>query len=137
MGCRSWPTVAGRPSILVISSVGLIWDTGTAHGLNALPLMCDVQALHTSRPQPYFGPVTPNRSRSTHSRRTLSSASTVTCVPLSTKVWLDTGLLLERVGETVGGRLRGGRFQRIRRETQVAVVDRERRRHGAGGAGVG
>jgi hypothetical protein len=33
------PTVAGRPSIVVIWSVGLMSDTRTEHGLNALPLM--------------------------------------------------------------------------------------------------
>ncbi len=43
--------------MLVISSLDLMSDTGTEHGLNALPLMWQVQALQTSRPQPYFGPV--------------------------------------------------------------------------------
>ena len=58
---------------MVIWSVGLMSLTGTEHGLNALPLMWQVQALQTSRPQPYFGPWTPSRSRSTHSRRTSSA----------------------------------------------------------------
>src|SRR5699024_8314612 len=58
------------------------------HGLNALPLIWQVQALHTLMPHPYFGPVTPRRSRSTHSNRTSFSASTVTCSPLSLNVCL-------------------------------------------------
>ena len=51
-------------------------DTGTEQGLNALPLMWHVQALQTSRPQPYFGPWIPSRSRSTHRRRRSSGQST-------------------------------------------------------------
>ena len=86
MGWRSFPTVAGRPSIVVIWSVLLMSETGTEHGLKALPLMWQVQALQTSRPQPYFGPCTPSRSRSTHSRRTSSAQSTLTCLPLTTNV---------------------------------------------------
>jgi len=66
--------VAGRPSIVVTSSVGLIFDTGTEQGLNALPLMWDVQDLQTLSPRPYFGPVMPRMSRRTHSRRTSSGA---------------------------------------------------------------
>src|SRR5690349_11545529 len=77
--------------MVVISSVALTSATRTEHGLKALPLIWLVQALHTSRPQPYFGPVTPSRSRSTHSRRTSSSVSTETCSPLRMKVCLGTG----------------------------------------------
>ena len=62
--------------------------TRTEHGLNALPLMCDVHALHTLIPQPYFGPVTPSRSRSTHRTRTSSWTFTVTGLPLRMKVCL-------------------------------------------------
>ena len=72
--------------MLVISSVDLMSDTGTEQGLNALPLMWQVQALQTSRPQPYFGPFTPSRSRSTQSRRRSSWQSTLTCLPLRTKL---------------------------------------------------
>src|SRR6266568_849910 len=62
MGCRSEPALAASPSIVVISSVGAIAETGTARGLKALPLMWQVHALQTATPQPYFGPVTPSRS---------------------------------------------------------------------------
>jgi diguanylate cyclase (GGDEF)-like protein len=61
--------VAGSPSMVVIRSVGWMSETGTEQGLKALPLMWQVQALQTSSPQPYLGPWTPSRSRSTHSRR--------------------------------------------------------------------
>ena len=60
----------------------------TEHGLKALPLMCDVHALHTLMPQPYLGPVTPSRSRSTQRTRTSSLTSTVTVLPLRMKVCL-------------------------------------------------
>jgi hypothetical protein len=72
--------------MVVTSSVGLIFDTGTEQGLNALPLMWDVHDLQTFSPQPYFGPVMPRMSRRTHSSRTSSSTSTVTGLPLSLKV---------------------------------------------------
>src|SRR5215470_1382720 len=90
MGWRSLPTVAGRPSIVTISSVGLMFETDTEQGLKALPLMWLVHALQTPSPHPYFGPVTPSRSRSTHSKRTSSSQSTETCLPLSVNVWTGT-----------------------------------------------
>ena len=44
IGCRSLPTVAGRPSIVVILSEDLICEIGTEQGLKALPLMWLVQA---------------------------------------------------------------------------------------------
>src|SRR3954454_23475682 len=71
--------------MVVIRSVVLICETGTAQGLNALPLMWEVQARHTRMPQPYLGPVTPRTSRSTHRRRTSSSASTRTRLPFRMK----------------------------------------------------
>ena len=46
--------------MVVTSSVGSMSPTRTEHGLNALPLMCEVQALQTLMPQPYFGPVRPS-----------------------------------------------------------------------------
>ena len=52
--------------------LGLEVADPTEHGLKALPLMCEVHALHTLMPQPYLGPVTPRRSRSTHRTRTSS-----------------------------------------------------------------
>src|SRR3954470_11904458 len=91
IGCRSRPTVAGSPSIVVMWSVDLICETGTEHGLNALPLMWLVQALQTPMPQPYFGPGTPRRSRRTHSSRTSSSTSTDTRLPLRMKVCVAMG----------------------------------------------
>ena len=72
--------------MVVTSSSAPSRPTGTAQGLNALPLMWDVHALHTLIPQPYFGPVIPSRSRSTHRTRTSSSTSTVTRSPLTMKV---------------------------------------------------
>src|SRR3954453_24034213 len=91
IGCSSRPTVAGRPSIVVMRSVGLICETGTEHGLNALPLMWLVHAWQTPRPQPYLGPVTPRTSRRTHSRRTSSSTSALTRLPLRMKVCRGIG----------------------------------------------
>src|SRR3954454_20416220 len=76
--------------MVVTSSSGFRSPTGTEHGLNALPLMCDVQALHTSMPHPYFGPVMPSRSRRTHNSRTSSGASTVTRRPLTRNVCFGT-----------------------------------------------
>src|SRR3954453_22772425 len=137
IGCRSRPTVAGRPSIVVISSVDLICETGTQHGLNALPLMWHVHALQTPRPQPYFGPLTPRTSRRTHSRRTSPSTSALTRLPLRMKVWIGMGsappplraLLLAhgllvhlRLGQAVGRRLRDRRHGRVGLEAQGAVV---------------
>src|SRR4051812_11662178 len=86
MGCRSLPTVAGSPSIVVMRSVDLICPTGTEHGLNFLPLMWLVQAWQTPMPQPYLGPLTPRMSRMTQSRRTSLSTSTRTRLPLRMKV---------------------------------------------------
>jgi hypothetical protein len=86
MGCSGLPTVAGSPSIVVISSSGPIWLTGTEHGLNARPLMWLVHALQTLMPQPYLGPVMPRMSRRIQSRRTSSGASTVTDLPLTLNV---------------------------------------------------
>src|SRR6476469_3324393 len=121
--------------MVVISSPAWTSEIRTEHGLNALPLMCDVQALQTSMPQPYFGPVTPRMSRSTHSRRTSSGASTLTRLPLSLKVCLGTADLLAGVTQAVAARLRDGRLGRERRERQrVAVVDRELARHLAEGS---
>src|SRR5579884_224957 len=107
--------------------------TGTEHGLNARPLMWQVQALHTPRPQPYLGPLTPRRSRRTHSRRTPSSQSTETDWPLRMKVCV--GMLLEGVLQAVGGgrRDRGDGGQRREAEGEV-VVDGEAGRHRAGRA---
>src|SRR5882724_7579966 len=94
MGCRALPTVVGSPSMVVISSVGWSALTGIAHGLTALPLRWLVHALQTLMPQPYFGPVTPRMSRSTHSRRTSSATVTVTCSPLTRKVCSGTAISL-------------------------------------------
>src|SRR5581483_3794317 len=46
-GCRSLPlAVSASPSIVVMWSVGLMYLMETEHGVKALPLMCEVQALH-------------------------------------------------------------------------------------------
>src|SRR6478735_4901858 len=120
-------------------SSGLMSEIGTEHGLNALPLMWLVHAWHTPRPQPYFGPVTPRTSRRTHSRRTSSATFTRTRLPLRMKVWFGTvGSSSADPVEAVGRRWRDRRTRRIDLEAQrPVVVDRERGRHLAGGAGVG
>ena len=82
--------------MVVTRSSFLRSPTRTEHGLNARPLMCDVHALHTLIPQPYFGPVTPSRSRSTQRTRTSSGAFTDTGLPLRMKVCLGIALLLSR-----------------------------------------
>jgi hypothetical protein len=92
--CTGWsgfPTLAARPSMVVILSVALIWETGTAQVLNALPLMWHVQAWQTPTPQPYFGPWTPRRSFRTHSSRTSPGQSTLTRFPLRMNVYWGTG----------------------------------------------
>src|SRR3954452_11745666 len=148
MGCRSRPLVAARPSIVVMRSVDLICEIGTEHGLNFLPLMWLVQAWQTPMPPPYFGPLTPSRSRMTHSRRTSSSTSTRTRLPLRMKLWTGTSgslpLLLRRLlayaglGQPVGRRLRDRRHGRERPEVQrLVVVERELRRRPAGRPSVG
>src|SRR5947207_15666752 len=48
----------------------------------AWPLMCTVQAPHWAMPQPYFVPVSPSSSRSTHSRGVSGADCTVTALPL-------------------------------------------------------
>src|ERR1700739_3976152 len=104
--------------------------------------MWHVQALQTSGAQPSFGPVTPRMSRSTHRRRTLSSASTVICSPLRMKVCVgmdgDSFVqdALKGAVEAVRRRLRGVRLEGQRREARRVVVDREPGRQGAGGTGI-
>ena len=72
---------------MVILSSGSISATGTEQGLNALPLMWQVHAWQTPMPQPYFGPVTPRRSRSTHSSAdVVVDSRRVTRLPLRMKV---------------------------------------------------
>src|SRR3954469_5186672 len=138
MGCSSLPTLAPRPSIVVMRSVLLIWEIGTEHGLNFWPLMWLVHALQTPMPQPYFGPWTPSTSRRTQSSRTSSSTSTRTRLPLRMKLWTGTSgspprrLLLRlplrlrpahaRLGQAVGRRLWDRRHGRERVEVQGRVV---------------
>ena len=81
---------------MVTSSVFFRSPTRTEHGLNALPLTCEVHALHTLMPQPYLGPVTPSRSRSTQRTRTSSWTFTVTGLPLRMKVCLGMSLPLSQ-----------------------------------------
>src|SRR4051812_48367906 len=117
-------------------------------------------------PHPYLGPLTPRTSRSTHSTRTSSSTSALTRLPLRMKVCVATsappvGLLgvmprraalapapalggslgrREHAGlrEAVARRLRDRRDVREGREVERrVVVDGERGRRPAGGAGVG
>src|SRR4051812_38763505 len=124
--------------MVVTSSLSLMSATRTEHGLKALPLRWEVQALQTLMPQPYFGPVSPTMSRITHSRRTSSSTSTVVDFPLRTKVCLGKGLLSSvGVAQAVGRRLRHGRHEALHLEGErVVVVDRELRRHLPGGPRV-
>src|SRR3954469_6051271 len=124
MGCSSLPTLAPRPSIVVMRSVLLIWEIGTEHGLNFWPLMWLVHALQTPMPQPYFGPWTPSTSRRTQSSRTSSSTSTRTRLPLRMKLWTGTSgslplrllLAYARLGEAVLRRLGDRRHRRERVE---------------------
>src|SRR6478735_5227501 len=137
MGCRSAPTVSGRPSIVVISSSGPTSLTCTEQGLKALPLRCEVQALQTLMPHPYLGPVMPRTSRRTQRSRTSSATSTVTDSPFTRKVCCAMGCSSVGVGEAVGGRRRHRGDEGLRGERHGPVVDREPGRDGAGGACVG
>src|SRR3954467_2923340 len=87
-----------------MGALGLILPTGTEHGLNALPLMWLVHAWQTPMPQPYFGPVTPRRSRRTHSSRTSLGASTLTRLPLRMNEWVGIAVSSARL---LGGRAPG------------------------------
>src|SRR3954451_14028806 len=160
IGCSGLPTLAARPSIVVTWSVGSRSPTGVQHGLNFLPLMWLEQAWQTPMTQPYFGTVTPRRSRRTHSSRTSLGASTLTRLPLRMNEWVGIavssarllggrapGLALPARGgprphpgplQAVGRRLGDRRLGRERREVQRrVVVDRELSRHLARGAPVG
>ena len=50
--------------------------TGSTQERVARPSTCTVQAPHWAMPQPYFVPVRPRLSRSTHNRGVDGSAST-------------------------------------------------------------
>src|SRR5258706_15870306 len=68
-------------------------------------------------PQPYFVPVSPIRSRSTHSSGSSESAVTVWFVPLTLSVYVrDSAMPLRSVG---GPGLRGS--QRTRTHSRLAV----------------
>jgi hypothetical protein len=60
--------------------------TGVVQGWNASPSRWLVQARHTPTPQPYFGPVTPSRSRSTQRSGMAAGAFTDLVAPLSLNV---------------------------------------------------
>ena len=60
--------------------------TGVVQGWNARPSRWLVQARQTPTPHPYLGPVTPSRSRRTHSRGMPDGALTVVREPLSVNV---------------------------------------------------
>src|ERR1700692_2279529 len=116
------PTDAASPSIVVILSSRLLSEIDTEHGWKALPLMWLVHALQTSRPQPYLGPCTPSRSRSTQRTRMLPSHSTLTRLPLRMNVWFAITEAPLRLGEIVGRRLGQWRHRRERGEAERTVV---------------
>src|SRR3954453_15934322 len=139
MGCSSRPTVPAKPSIVVISSPGLMSPIRTEQVLNALPLTWHVQAWHTPSPQPYLGPWTPSRSRRTQRTRTSSAHSTDTRLPLSLKLWVDMRVSSERPRQAVGGRGRDRRDsgQRLEAEAGSVVVDGELRGEASCRSGIG
>src|SRR5579864_9769293 len=57
--------------------------TGVTHERTGSPARCTVQAPHRALPQPYFVPVSPSLSRSTHSSGMSPSTSTERSLPLT------------------------------------------------------
>ncbi|MCY1210896.1 hypothetical protein D9M72_225960 [compost metagenome] len=95
-GCSVLPLA--RPS-MVVTWRPRTSDTRTEQVVTALPSTWQVQALHTLMPQPYFGPVMPSLSRSTHSSARSSGASTSTFWPFTLKDCTGMAGLLRRGSE--------------------------------------
>src|SRR5258708_20220495 len=68
--------------MVTILSVALMLASGTEQERCTSPLMCTEQAPHCATPQPYFVPVSPTCSRTTHRRGVSPSARTSTVLPL-------------------------------------------------------
>src|SRR4051794_39812892 len=123
--CTGWSVPPpARPSIVVTARPAQS-ATGVMHGLNAPPSRWLVHALHTPTPQPYFGPVTPSRSRRTHSNGSSAAAVTVVLAPFSVNVKL--GIAGSSTGDREAGGCRAGgagvgvgHRRRRRREAELA-----------------
>src|SRR5262249_46404200 len=62
-------------------------ETGTWQERVASPFTCTVHAPHDATPQPYFVPVSPSASRSTHSSGVSAGASATNGIPLTVSVY--------------------------------------------------
>src|ERR1700752_449915 len=67
---------------MVVIALSPIEPTDNRQERTGLPSMCTVQAPHCAMPQPYFVPVIPSISRSTHNNGMSSGASKVLLSPL-------------------------------------------------------
>src|SRR5213593_1249677 len=74
-----------RPSI-VVTALPCTADEGMRQENMRSPSMCTMQAPHWPAPQPNLVPVSFSSSRSTHRRRVLSGALTLTGLPLTLKL---------------------------------------------------
>src|SRR5258708_8340269 len=97
--CRAFMRLGERPS-MVVTALPCAADTGIRQENMRSPSMCTMQARHWRAPQPNFVPVSFSSSRSTHKRRVLSGALTLTGLPLTVKLiaistpfWFATMLL--------------------------------------------
>src|SRR2546428_3010324 len=81
----AWATLPEMPSMVTTSRPGSA-AAGVTHERAARPSMWTVHAPHCAMPHPYFVPVRPSSSRSTHRSGTSLPASTVWLAPLIVKV---------------------------------------------------
>src|SRR5258708_543993 len=68
---------------MVVTDLPCTLDTGVRQENVRPPSMCTMQAPHWPAPQPNLVPVSLSSSRSTHRRRVLCGASTLTGLPLT------------------------------------------------------
>ena len=71
---------------MVVIFAAPIADTGSWQDRTGLPSASTVQAPHWATPQPYFVPVSPSSSRSTHSRGVSGGELTFTGRPFTSTV---------------------------------------------------
>src|SRR5262245_55497206 len=64
--CTCRPTWSAPKPSIVVTRLFATDVTGVVHERTACPSMCTVHAPQTAIPQPYFVPVSPNSSRTTH-----------------------------------------------------------------------
>src|SRR5882762_6987148 len=76
----------GESPSIVVTALPCAADTGIRQENMRSPSMCTMQAPHWPAPQPNLVPVSFSSSRSTHSRRVLSGALTLTGLPLTVKL---------------------------------------------------